>query len=141
MKRSLKLREAHKGTGSPALCSILWDADGRRLVTSNASDRSVSIHDASHPPKLAKEVRDHKDGVTALAFSPGSNSLASGSVDHSVKIYSFPGMPSSFSSSIASFSKVSFREIIWSRPELAINNNSRDLISRSSIWGFVASLC
>ncbi|CAL9064297.1 unnamed protein product [Musa banksii] len=90
MKRSLKLREAHKGIGSPALCSILWDADGRHLVTSNASDRSVSIHDASHPPKLAKEVRDHKDGVTALALSPGSNSLASGSIDHSVKIYSFP---------------------------------------------------
>ncbi|RWW74090.1 hypothetical protein BHE74_00017983 [Ensete ventricosum] len=133
MKRSLKLREAHKGTGSPALCSILWDADGRHLVTSNSSDPSVSIHDASHPPKLAKEIREHKDGVTALALSPGSNSLASGSVDHSVKIYSFPGMPSSSSSSIASFSKDSFREIIWSRPELAINTGFPSNVTRFTL--------
>ncbi|WOK95221.1 WD repeat and HMG-box DNA-binding protein 1 [Canna indica] len=90
MKRSLKLREAHKGNGSPALCSIQWGISGCDLVTASASDPCILIHDASQPSKPAKELRHHKDGVTALAVSPGSPSLASGSIDHSVKIYNLP---------------------------------------------------
>ncbi|KAG6472940.1 WD repeat and HMG-box DNA-binding protein 1-like [Zingiber officinale] len=91
MKRtSLKLREAHKSNGSPAFCSIAWGADGRDLVTASASDPSILIHDASQLSNPAKELRYHKDGVTALAFSPDYASLASGSIDHSVKIYTLP---------------------------------------------------
>lgn len=93
MKRtSLKLREAHKGNGSPAFCSVAWGADGRDLVTASASDPSILIHDASQLSSPPKELQYHKDGVTALALSPDYASLASGSIDHSVKIYSLPGI-------------------------------------------------
>lgn len=89
--RLLKLREAHKTGGSASVCSILWAGDGDRLVTAASSEPSISIHDQSQPSNPAKVLRHHKDGVTALALSPNSKSLASGSIDHSVKLYSFPG--------------------------------------------------
>ncbi|KAG1326667.1 WD repeat and HMG-box DNA-binding protein 1 [Cocos nucifera] len=88
--RSVRLREAHKGSGSASHCSILWDLDGRHLVTASASDPSVSIHDVSQPSKPAKVLQHHRDGVTALALNANSSSLATGSIDHSVKLYSFP---------------------------------------------------
>uniref|UniRef100_A0A1D1ZIT4 WD repeat and HMG-box DNA-binding protein 1 n=1 Tax=Anthurium amnicola TaxID=1678845 RepID=A0A1D1ZIT4_9ARAE len=90
--RSVKLREAHK-CDAPAFCSILWDLDqAHHLVTAASSDASVAIHDQSaQPPKPPKTLRHHKDGVTSLALSPDSTCLASASVDHSVKLYAFPG--------------------------------------------------
>lgn len=89
--RSLKLKEAHKSNGS--FCSIIWDLHSHHLVTASASDPALSIHDVagSQPPKPPKSLRHHKDGITALALSPNSTCLASASIDHCVKLYSFPG--------------------------------------------------
>ncbi|KAF5198785.1 Wd repeat-containing protein [Thalictrum thalictroides] len=90
--RSLKLKEAHKNTnGLPSFCSILWDLEAEHLVTSSSSDSSISIHDFINTSISPKIVRNHKDGVTAIALSPNSTCLASGSIDHSVKLYRFPG--------------------------------------------------
>ncbi|KAL6995003.1 hypothetical protein U1Q18_005137 [Sarracenia purpurea var. burkii] len=89
--RSVKLREAHKSNGVGSFCSILWDLQAQNIVTSSSSDSSICIHDPlllSAPPRI---LRHHRDGVTALALSPNSTCLASGSIDHSVKLYKFPG--------------------------------------------------
>jgi chromosome transmission fidelity protein 4 len=105
MGRLLKLREAHK-TGVPATCSVVWAQDGCHLATSCASDTDVLIHDMSAPPpgrsgagavSSPVVLRYHKEGVTAIALGPTSGPLASGSVDHSVKLYSFPGELAFFS--------------------------------------------
>ncbi|XP_027348050.1 WD repeat and HMG-box DNA-binding protein 1-like [Abrus precatorius] len=92
--RSLKLREAHANKGGRrSFCSILWDQQAQHLVTASSSDVSVSIHDPLLPSATPKILRHHRDGVTALALSPNSTCLASGCVDHSVKLYKFPGTP------------------------------------------------
>ncbi|KAJ6375727.1 hypothetical protein OIU77_000651 [Salix suchowensis] len=93
--RSLKLREAHKSINgnndnNPSLCSVLWDQQAHHLVTASSSDPSISIHDPLIPSNPPKILRHHRDGVTALALSPNSTCLASGSIDHSVKLYKFP---------------------------------------------------
>ncbi|CAH8386864.1 unnamed protein product [Eruca vesicaria subsp. sativa] len=90
--RTLKLREAHKVGGSAAaFCSILWDHKAEHFVTSSSSDLSIFVHDglspSSSPPTI---LRHHQDGVTALALSHDSSFLASGSIDHCVKLYKFP---------------------------------------------------
>ncbi|GAB2289736.1 Protein ENHANCER OF LHP1 1 [Dionaea muscipula] len=88
--KSLKLREAHKN-GVRSFCSILWDIGANHLVTSSSSDTSICVHDALHPsPAPPKFLRHHRDGVAALALSPNSTCLASGSIDRSVKLYKFP---------------------------------------------------
>lgn len=98
-RRGVKLLEAHK-SGSPALCSAAWGPGGQHVVTASAADTAVLIHDAAallaggRASGLAPltTMRLHKDGVTALAVAPGpGGSLASGSIDHSVKFYTFPG--------------------------------------------------
>ncbi|XP_019189746.1 PREDICTED: WD repeat and HMG-box DNA-binding protein 1 [Ipomoea nil] len=89
--RSIKLREAHKNSSDDAsVCSILWDQSGDHIVTASSSDSSICIHDAIFPATPPKVLRNHRDGVTALALSSNSTCLASGSVDHSVKLYKFP---------------------------------------------------
>ncbi|KAJ4843865.1 hypothetical protein Tsubulata_039305 [Turnera subulata] len=89
--RTLKLREAHKSSTN-SFCSILWDQQASHLVTASSSDPSISIHDPLLPSSNAPKIlRHHRDGVTALALSPNSTCLASGSIDHSVKLYKFPG--------------------------------------------------
>ncbi|CAA7041757.1 unnamed protein product [Microthlaspi erraticum] len=91
--RSLKLREAHKVGGSSAasFCSILWDHKAEHFVTSSSSDPSISVHDGLSPSTSPPTVlRHHQDGVTALALSRDSSFLASGSIDHCVKLYKFP---------------------------------------------------
>ncbi|KAL6175383.1 hypothetical protein ACLB2K_052024 [Fragaria x ananassa] len=91
--RQVKLREIHKSAssaGKPSFCSVVWDQQGFHSVTASSSDASIAVHNAlisSCPPKL---LRNHRDGVTALAMSPNATCLASGSVDHSVKLYKFP---------------------------------------------------
>ncbi|RLM87745.1 WD repeat and HMG-box DNA-binding protein 1 [Panicum miliaceum] len=108
-RRAVKLREAHK-SGSPALCSAAWAPGGQHVVTASAADTAVLIHDAaallagSRVSGLAPlaTMRLHKDGVTALAVAPGpGGSLASGSIDHSVKFYTFP--EGEFQSNVARF--------------------------------------
>lgn len=92
--RTMKLREAHKAgdNGEGSLCSILWDSDAGHIVTASSSDNAICIHDASSPSNAPKSLRNHREGVMALAISPNSTCLASGSLDHSVKLYKFPGM-------------------------------------------------
>ncbi|GLU20307.1 hypothetical protein SLE2022_365140 [Rubroshorea leprosula] len=91
--RSVKLREAHKAAngGTSSFCSILWDLQALHLVTASSSDSSIAIHDPLLPSSPPRILRHHRDGVTALALSPNSTCLASGSIDHSVKLYRFPG--------------------------------------------------
>ncbi|KAL2479109.1 transducin family protein/WD-40 repeat family protein [Forsythia ovata] len=90
--RAIKLREVHKSeNGESSFCSILWDQNGQHIVTASSSDNSICIHDALLPSNTPKILRNHREGVTALAISPNSTCLASGSVDHSVKLYKFPG--------------------------------------------------
>lgn len=93
--RAMKLREAHKSDDSCSLCSVLWASNGDHIVTSSSSDNAICIHDAITPSNAPKFLRNHREGVTALALSPNSTCLASGSIDHSVKIYKFPGIFSS----------------------------------------------
>ncbi|KAK7281795.1 hypothetical protein RIF29_10075 [Crotalaria pallida] len=89
--RSVKLREAHSHKGGrPSFCSLLWAHEAQHLVTASTSDISISIHDPLLPSATPRFLRHHRDGVTALALSPNSTCLASGSVDHSVKLYNFP---------------------------------------------------
>ncbi|KAG8387949.1 hypothetical protein BUALT_Bualt02G0074400 [Buddleja alternifolia] len=91
--RTMKLREAHKSAdnGDTSMCSILWSSNGDRIVTASSSDNSICIHDVISPSNAPKLLRNHREGVTALALSPNSSCLASGSLDHSVKLYKFPG--------------------------------------------------
>nr|CAB3498110.1 unnamed protein product [Digitaria exilis] len=107
--RAVKLREAHKSS-SPALCSAAWGPGGQHVVTASAADTAVLIHDAAallaggRGSGLAPltMIRLHKDGVTALAIAPGAGgSLASGSIDHSVKFFTFP--EGKFQSNVARF--------------------------------------
>uniref|UniRef100_A0A0E0EPQ6 Uncharacterized protein n=1 Tax=Oryza meridionalis TaxID=40149 RepID=A0A0E0EPQ6_9ORYZ len=107
------LREGHKA-GSPVFCSVAWGQGGQHVVTASAADVAILIHDAaavaaaggrssgSAAAAALSTIRLHKDGVTALAVAPGSGaSLASGSIDHSVKFCSFP--EGVFQSNIARF--------------------------------------
>ncbi|KAK6153502.1 hypothetical protein DH2020_013141 [Rehmannia glutinosa] len=91
--RTMKLREAHNSgdDGESSFCSILWASSGDHIVTASSADNSISIHDAVSPSNAPKFLRNHREGVTALALSPNSTCLASGSLDHSVKLYKFPG--------------------------------------------------
>ncbi|CAJ1975495.1 unnamed protein product [Sphenostylis stenocarpa] len=90
--RSVKLREAHGAIGGRAsFCSVLWDQQANHLVTASSSDIAICIHDPLSPSLSPKILRHHRDGVTALALSPNSTCLASGSIDRSVKLYKFPG--------------------------------------------------
>ncbi|RZC08509.1 WD repeat and HMG-box DNA-binding protein 1-like [Glycine soja] len=90
--RSMKLKEAHTAkSGGAAFCSVLWDQKAKHLITASSSDVAICIHDSLFPSLAPKTLRHHRDGVTALALSPNSTCLASGSVDHSVKLYKYPG--------------------------------------------------
>ncbi|KAK8936893.1 hypothetical protein KSP39_PZI011752 [Platanthera zijinensis] len=88
--RTVKLKDAHRGNGTASFCSILWDHNGGLLVTASAADSTVLVHDVGQPSKPAKAFRHHRDGVTAVALNPNCDSLASGSIDHCVKLFSFP---------------------------------------------------
>lgn len=105
--RTVKLREAHKAgdTASTSFCSVIWNSDATHLVTASSSDPSILIHDyaflssqqkqqSSSRNQNPKALQVHRNGVTSLAISPDSLCLASGSVDHSVKIHKFPGIES-----------------------------------------------
>ncbi|KEH18950.1 WD domain, G-beta repeat protein [Medicago truncatula] len=83
--------DATKG-GRASFCSLVWDQKAEHLVTASSSDVSISIHNPLLPSAALKILCHHGDGVTALALSPNSTCLASGSVDHSVKLYKFPAM-------------------------------------------------
>ncbi|KAK4426922.1 hypothetical protein Salat_1461000 [Sesamum alatum] len=62
------------------------------LLRASTSDNSICIHSVGSPSNMLSFLRNHREGVTALALSPNSTCLASGSLDHSVKLYKFPGL-------------------------------------------------
>ncbi|KEH39187.1 transducin/WD-like repeat-protein [Medicago truncatula] len=66
------------------------DHKAEHLVTASSSDVSISIHNPLLPSAAPKILCHHRDGVTALALIPNSTCLASRSVDHSAKLYTFP---------------------------------------------------
>ncbi|KAL2935394.1 WD repeat and HMG-box DNA-binding protein 1 [Bienertia sinuspersici] len=90
--KPVKLRDAHKSSnnGKPSFCSVLWDNNSTHIVTSSSSDSSISIYEPLLLSTPLKTLRHHRDGVTALALSPNSTCLASGSIDRTVKLYKFP---------------------------------------------------
>ena len=90
--KPVKLREAHKNTnnGKPSICSVLWDNKSTHIATSSSSDSSIFIYESLLLSTPLKNLRYHQDGVTALALSPNSTCLASGSIDRTVKLYKFP---------------------------------------------------
>ena len=88
----VQLQDAHQNQDSEASVDcILWDWHAKHLITAGA-DNTILIH--SYPSTSSSKLitlRHHKDAVTALAINSNVKSLASGSVDHSVKLYSYPG--------------------------------------------------
>ncbi|KAH9314433.1 hypothetical protein KI387_023060 [Taxus chinensis] len=86
--RSIQLQDAHKHNETESVACILWDRNGKHLITAGA-DNNILIHSPSSPPSKPITLRHHKQAVTAVAIK--STTLASGSLDHSVKLYSYPG--------------------------------------------------
>ncbi|KAL2629278.1 hypothetical protein R1flu_013964 [Riccia fluitans] len=80
-----KFSEAH-GKGTRAC--ILWDIQGTDTVTAGA-DARIIIHKASGESVVPSVL--HQKAVTSLALSPNGLLLASASIDHTVKLYSYPG--------------------------------------------------
>lgn len=86
---SLKLAEAH---GGGARACIVWDVQGKALATAGG-DARLLVHNVASPdePPLAASVL-HQKAVTALCMAPNGHTLASASLDKTVKLYSYPGM-------------------------------------------------
>ncbi|KAJ7538304.1 hypothetical protein O6H91_11G042800 [Diphasiastrum complanatum] len=90
MGRSAKL-QLHDGHNGKGVTSILWDVQAEHLITSG-SDGRILIHKTGAPlPVLKDTLKHHSAAVTAIAINKQGRNLASGSVDHSVKLYAYPG--------------------------------------------------
>eukprot|EP00250_Pteridium_aquilinum_P004246 c14470_g2_i1 orf=1-1761(-) len=73
------------------VCCIVWDCEGTHLISSN-SHSTLFFHTWPPPSPLVplRRLAHHRSAITALALSPSGGSLASGSLDHSVKLFSYP---------------------------------------------------
>ncbi|MCO5577428.1 hypothetical protein L7F22_031260 [Adiantum nelumboides] len=80
---------SERGDGN---CCIAWDREGAHLISSN-SRSTIFIHSwpASSPLSPLRRLAHHRSSITGLALSPSGSSLASCSLDHSVKLFSYPG--------------------------------------------------
>ncbi|KAI5078681.1 hypothetical protein GOP47_0006352 [Adiantum capillus-veneris] len=80
---------SERGDGN---CCIAWDCEGAHLISSN-SHSTLFFHSwpASSSPGPLRRLAHHRSAITGLAFSPSGSSLASCSLDHSVKLFSYPG--------------------------------------------------
>lgn len=90
--KTIQMQAAHQNhDGETSVACVLWDWHAKHLITAGA-DNTILIH--SYPSSSSSKpitLRHHKNAVTALAINSNVRSLASGSVDHSVKLYSYPG--------------------------------------------------
>ncbi|XP_065879625.1 protein ENHANCER OF LHP1 1 [Euphorbia lathyris] len=134
--RTLKLREAHKSSAA-SFCSILWDHQANHLVTASSSDPAICIHDPIFLSNVPKLLRHHRDGVTALALSHNSTCLASGSIDHSVKLYRFPA--GEFETNITRFT-LPLRALAFNKPGsmLAASGDDEGIKLINTIDGSIA---
>ncbi|GJP74483.1 hypothetical protein CLOP_g5056 [Closterium sp. NIES-67] len=84
----------------PGLCSILFDLDGRNILTAGA-DNQVKLFpvkpsassSGDGAPSLGdpRTVRvEHKGPMTTLAMSPMGDKFATAAEDHTVKLHSYP---------------------------------------------------
>ena len=93
--RAVSMRDAEEDPPSDrgdGRCCIAWDIEGQNLVTST-SHAHFFFHSSSSSPAPAPlhRLSHHRTAVTSIAVSPSGRSVASGSLDHSVKLYSYPG--------------------------------------------------
>ncbi|MCO5611416.1 hypothetical protein L7F22_065669 [Adiantum nelumboides] len=80
---------SERGDGN---CCIAWDREGAHLISTN-SRSTIFIHSwpASSPLSPLRRLVHHRSAITGPALSPSGSSLASCSLDHSVKLFSYPG--------------------------------------------------
>lgn len=64
--------------------SVAFDPEGRTLAC--AFSQSVMLIEASNG-NLLHTLKDHESGITSLAFDPAGRTLASGSFDHTIKLW------------------------------------------------------
>jgi WD40 repeat protein len=85
---------AHVQPSVQAVYSVAWSPDGKQIA-SGSNDATMKLWDAN-TGKLVREFRaykpkdfekGHRDGIFCLAFSPDGRQLASGSSDHSIKLW------------------------------------------------------
>jgi WD40 repeat protein len=84
---------AHTTPAAPVYC-IAWTPDGKQILT-GSMDHSMKLWDAGSG-KLVQEFKKfkdkdfekgHRDAVFCLALSPDGKTLASGSSDHTLKLW------------------------------------------------------
>ncbi|HKB39714.1 MAG TPA: tetratricopeptide repeat protein, partial [Gemmataceae bacterium] len=65
---------------------LAWSPDGTRFASTSANDFFVSIWNAVSKKLVLGPLR-HSHGITAIAWEPGGQRLATGSMDETVKIW------------------------------------------------------
>ena len=82
-------------TGSPIVSfqaqtdliyDLAWSPDSTRIATSSASDFFVNVWDVASQQKVLGPLR-HSHAITAIAWEPNGQRIASGGMDQAVKIW------------------------------------------------------
>jgi WD40 repeat protein len=81
-----------KGHAMTPLTCLALNADGDRLATGSGADQSVKIWDTQTGQEMLT-MKGHTGGVNCLSFSRESNLLASGSADHTIRIWNGRPLP------------------------------------------------
>jgi WD40 repeat protein len=81
-----------KGHAMTPLSCLALNADGDRLATGSGADQSVKIWDTQTGQEMLT-MKGHTGGVNSLSFSRDGNVLASGSADHTIRIWNGRPLP------------------------------------------------